>query len=242
MSQPAAPGAPSNAPAPPAEPAGPANTPPNPPAPAPAPVASPPGDAQSVDQLPAFAQKIITDARTEAAGYRTQLRDAQAASQQQGELTRKVAEALGIHTNGQPDPAKLTEQVTAAQAAARQSTVELAVWKAAATAGGNAEALLDSRTFVDTITKLDPASSSFAKDVSDAIAAAVASSDRFKAAASGQAPATPPARFPAGADGGARGGTTVSQLTEADLARMSPEQIVDAQEKGQLNDLLGIKS
>lgn len=42
-------------------------------------------------------------------------------------------------------------------------------------------------------------------------------------------------------DGGPKGDQPV-QLTEADLQRMSPEQIVEARAKGQLDDLLGLKS
>jgi hypothetical protein len=50
--------------------------------------------------------------------------------------------------------------------------------------------------------------------------------------------AAKPARFQGGADGGARKGSGPAQLTEQDLKRMTPEQIVDAQNKGQLRDLL----
>jgi hypothetical protein len=47
-------------------------------------------------------------------------------------------------------------------------------------------------------------------------------------------------KWQGGADGGARKGQAKPpQLTEADVKRMTPEQIVAAQEKGQLNDLLG---
>jgi len=50
-------------------------------------------------------------------------------------------------------------------------------------------------------------------------------------------------RFQGGADAGARNdANTVAQLTEADLSRMTPDQIDEARKKGQLNDLLGIKS
>lgn len=46
-------------------------------------------------------------------------------------------------------------------------------------------------------------------------------------------------RFQGGADGGARNGSAgPQQLTEQDLKRMSPEQIVKARESGQLDDLL----
>lgn len=48
-------------------------------------------------------------------------------------------------------------------------------------------------------------------------------------------------RFQGTADGGARtDATKPSQLSEADLARMSPEQIVKAKAEGRLNDLLKI--
>lgn len=45
-------------------------------------------------------------------------------------------------------------------------------------------------------------------------------------------------RFQGGADGGARKGSGPAQLTEQDLKRMTPEQIVAAQNKGRLRDLL----
>lgn len=48
-------------------------------------------------------------------------------------------------------------------------------------------------------------------------------------------------RFNGTADGGTRNGSTrPAQLTEQDLKRMTPQQIVDAQAKGQLDDLLGV--
>lgn len=54
------------------------------------------------------------------------------------------------------------------------------------------------------------------------------------------AAATAP-RFSGSADGGARKGSgQPTQLTENDLKRMTPDQIVAAQDKGQLNELLGI--
>jgi hypothetical protein len=50
-------------------------------------------------------------------------------------------------------------------------------------------------------------------------------------------------RFQGTADGGARtDATQPSQLSRADLASMSPEQIVAAKAAGQLNDLLGVKT
>jgi hypothetical protein len=48
-------------------------------------------------------------------------------------------------------------------------------------------------------------------------------------------------RFQGDADAGARKEARPSQLTRSDLDRMSPEQINEARQKGQLDDLLGIK-
>ena len=47
-------------------------------------------------------------------------------------------------------------------------------------------------------------------------------------------------RFQGGADGGARKGSGVTQLTEQDLTRMTPQQIDKARLDGRLNELLGI--
>lgn len=51
--------------------------------------------------------------------------------------------------------------------------------------------------------------------------------------------ATAGKRFSGSADGGARKGSGPAQLTEQDLKRMKPEEIVKAREEGRLTDLLG---
>lgn len=53
------------------------------------------------------------------------------------------------------------------------------------------------------------------------------------------AAATAP-RFQGGADGGARKGSKPDQLTRDDLKKMTPDQIVKAQDEGRLNELLGV--
>lgn len=52
--------------------------------------------------------------------------------------------------------------------------------------------------------------------------------------------ATAQKRFTGSADGGARKGSKPDQLTRDDLKKMTPQQIVDAQEAGRLNDLMGV--
>ena len=59
----------------------------------------------------------------------------------------------------------------------------------------------------------------------------------FPEAGTAQVPRPNPAQ---GANGSTQA-TGAPQLTQNDLSRMTPEQIVEAQNKGQLNDLLGIR-
>ncbi|MGO7983621.1 hypothetical protein ACC691_37900, partial [Rhizobium johnstonii] len=94
--------------------------------------------------------------------------------------------------------------------------------------GGNPDALLDSNTFLANVQSLDPASADFSTSVAAAIKAAVASNPTLKAArAAGASTVDNP------------GGTgETGQITEAQLAQMSPEQINEAYEKGQLKHLL----
>ena len=73
---------------------------------------------------------------------------------------------------------------------------------------------------------------------SDAIAAAIGAliTDKPYLAAQGGG------RFQGSADGGTRNGAAADrQLTREDISRMTPEQIVEAQEKGQFGDLLKSK-
>lgn len=142
--------------------------------------------------------------------------------------------------DGEPTVEDLTRQLKEAQesrAELEERATELAyshaVSRAAAKAGADAEALLDSGSFRDAVAEeLD-------EDFDDDdLAAAVekvakefAKKSRFAANGS-RAPARSGSDMPGGPAG-------LRQITEAELARMSPEQIVEAQEKGQLNSLLG---
>lgn len=218
MSTPPAPTPP--VPAPPA-PAPPVPAPPTPPTPAPAP-------ANDVKSLPDWAQKIITDANAEAGKARTTAK-ANAAAEAVQQLTQDIGKALGLIKDDETaDPAKLTEQLTAAQKQSRQTAVELAVYRAAGAAGANADALLDSRAFVDSLTALDPADGTA---VSAAVALALQTNPRLSA--------TPAGPVRGGADLSGGGGSDPRQLTEDDLTRMSPEDIVEAQDKGLLKNLMG---
>lgn len=198
--EPAQPPAPAAAPEPPAAPAAAGD-----PAPQPAPEPAP-QPAESVDQLPAWAQKELRSTRSENAAARQrvkELADAQAAAKtQHDEQMAGIARALGLapeettpeQLTAQRDQALADAQANAARARATQ--VELAVFRAASQAGVNAGALLDSRTFVATLDGLDPSSEGFAQVVSDRIAAAIETNPAWRAQAPVAAPAAAPVTAP----------------------------------------------
>jgi hypothetical protein len=181
-----------------------------------------PLSAESVDQLPTWAQKIITDARKEAGDFRVAAKSAAEKAQQ--DLTEKLSVALGLKPDAAADPAALTQSLTQAQATAQQAARELAIFKAAASAGADPSKLLDSNSFTTSVSGIDPADGAA---VAAAIKAAVDANPSLKAARA------------AGASGIELGGTgEQGQITEQQLKTMTPEQIVDAQNKGLLKNLL----
>jgi hypothetical protein len=235
--------------APPADPA--------PPAPAadPAPTGgqeppAPPAEPTSVEQLPGWAQKTLRDARNDAATNRAKAKEQadaltalQAASQKQLD---GIAQVLGLRPE-EATPEKIMAERDAAQKAAeasatraRETAVELAVFRAATAAQVNGNALLDSRSFVATLSGLDPAAADFGQRVGDAITAAVEANPGWKLAASAPAAPVPPAP-PAVPRSGTGPVTGVPdgprQLTEADVARMSPAEVQKAMDDGLLQGL-----
>jgi hypothetical protein len=179
--------------------------------------------AESVDQLPEWAQKEIAKVRKEAGDYRTKAQTA--ADNAQKELTDKLAVALGLKPDAATDPAALTASLTAAQAEAQSAARQLAIFKAAATTGADPSRLLDSNSFMSSVAGLDPSDGAA---VTAAITAALAANPLLKAVQA------------AAASGTELGGTgETGQIDEHQLARMSADQIVEAQSKGLLRNLLG---
>lgn len=209
---PPAPPAPTDPPSPPAPPA---PAPPTPPAPTP----PAPTDPQDVASLPEWAQKLVGDLRKEAGDKRTALTQAE---QQQQAILKGVAEALGIKTDEPPDPAKLQATVaekdtalTAAQAQVRAQSIQLAAMQSALKQGVNAVALLDSRSFVDAVSKLDPAADDFTTQLDTAVKTAVDSSSLLRA---GQAPPRGGGEFPGGPGGGPQQPDNLHDAVAARLA------------------------
>ena len=171
-------------------------------------------------------------------------RDTQLDEQQK--TLRLLADKLGVQLDDKPDPTKLAEQVTQYQTSARQSATELAVFRAAP-AGVDANALLDSRSFMAKTSGLDPAAPDFADQVKTLVAEHVAANPALATPpaatqpADGQPAAAPqPAVTPLPAASGpvvTAAPETGRQWTEADLAAASPEETSRAIEQGLLVNL-----
>lgn len=121
----------------------------------------------------------VSKARSEAGTARTTAKQT-AAEEARAEMAQTIGKALGlIKEDEKLDPAKLTEQLTGAQAQIKQTQVELAVYQAAADAGAKANALLDSRSFLAKISTLEPGDTA---GITAAINEAVAANPGFAAA------------------------------------------------------------
>ena len=142
---------------------------------------------QDIASLPDWAQKIITETRAEAAKHRTEKLSAAQQAQEAQQQRDAVLAALGLApdgTNAPPDPATLTAQIEQAQATAWANAVELTVTRTALAAGVDAERLLDSRAFIDSLdefTDEDPTSPEFRTKLDAHIQAYVAQHPAFKA-------------------------------------------------------------
>jgi len=123
----------------------------------------------------------IRTLRRENAKRRTSTQEATqtAAEQAKSELAQQIGKALGLVEDGEatPDASKLTEQLTAQTQAAKQAQLELAVYKAAGTHGADADALLDSRSFLEKVADLDPTNTD---DLNQAIKEVVESNPRLQ--------------------------------------------------------------
>ena len=175
---------------------------------------------------PAAARAEIEKLRRENGAERVNAKT-QAAEEARNELLQK----LGLTKDGEktPDPDALAKDLTTAREQARQHAVDLAVYKAAAANQANPDALLDSASFLAKVRTLDPNGADFTTQVTDAIKTAVTTNQALKAVR-----ATGASGVELTGGSGEQG-----QITEAQLARMTPDQIVDAQTKGLLKNLLG---
>jgi len=144
------------------------------------------------------------------------------------EARNELLQKLGLTKEGEaiPDPAALAQQIADANKARADTARELAIFKAASTAGADPTKLLDSNSFMTSVQGLDPTDGNA---VAAAITAAVTANASLKAARAAGA-----STVDLGGGSGEQG-----QITEQQLKTMTPEQISAAFDKGQLKSLLG---
>ncbi|MET0492911.1 MAG: hypothetical protein ABW000_07235 [Actinoplanes sp.] len=133
------------------------------------------GDAQTVEQLPGWAQRVISDLRRENAAKRT---GGQAGGNDQGQQS---GQSSGQQPQGTNQAGKSDEDIQAAQATARDSVAQLSAFRAASRNGADPDALLDSLAFVEKLKTLDPAAEDFTTKLSAAIKKAVEDNPKLKA-------------------------------------------------------------
>ncbi|WP_329616477.1 hypothetical protein OG244_28525 [Streptomyces brevispora] len=256
MATPAQPATPETASAPGTQPETPETPPAAPPAPAqpePAATATPEPATEPKAKAPKFEgdfdptrfEKLVENLRSDVEAQKAKTAAAeQKAKDDQAAFMKKVAGAFGLETDEAkpPTPEELAQQLDEARgetkesrAQARQTTVELAVYKTASKHGGDPDALLDSRSFANAIAKLDPADASFDEAVGKAVKAAVDGNSKLAA----KAPKQEPEPTPAGGAPMDGAGNGKRQLGAADVARMTPKQITQAVQEGRLNAYLG---
>lgn len=162
---------------------------------------------QRVEDLPDWAQKLIKDTRKDAGDQRHKAKEYETAAQQaqreREDFLDRIAKAAGWKSDdAPPDPDELAKQLTAAQEATsareaelRTLRVERAAEKAAREHGADVDTLLDSRSFANKLSDLDPTADDFAATVSDLVKTTVDSNPKYKAV---QAAASSSADFSSG--------------------------------------------
>ncbi|HET6353392.1 hypothetical protein [Streptomyces sp.] len=177
-------------------------------------------NSQDVKSLPDWAQKALTDARAEAGKARTTAKE-NAAKEAREQLLQEFGKQLGfIKDDDKPDPAALAAaigekdtRIGSLEGTVRDLTVELAAYKAAGKHNASPAALLDSRSFLESVKGLDPADKDFGTKLDAAIKAAVEGNAQLR---TGQAPQRGGGEFN-GAPGAAGRPTSLGQAVAAGL-------------------------
>lgn len=147
---------------------------------------APTGDDWRIEDLPPGARKHIESLRKEAGKNRTEANKAKEAATAADERFAGAVEAfmgaLGLTPPAETEAVPPEQQLADITKAYRERTVELAVYRAAGAHDGDAEALLDSRTFLRKALALDPAAEDFHAKVAEAIAEAVQENPKLRAA------------------------------------------------------------
>lgn len=187
-----------------------------------APATQQPADATSGMTLEA-AQKVIDDLRKENAKHRTDKQQSSTQAQAATQQLQAVMKALGLNTDGSdapPDPEALAAQITEQQAINWETAAENAILRVAPTAGADADALLDSNAFLDSLgdlIALDPKSEEFRKKLQAHITVWVDKHPKHKTAAAASTATRSGGDHPGGTGTPSTRPTSLSQAVKKSL-------------------------
>ncbi|RBQ05159.1 hypothetical protein DQE82_26800 [Micromonospora sp. LHW51205] len=121
------------------------------------------------------------------AAARESEKKAKAEAKAERDRVAAILKAAGLTPDGKTDPAEQLKAAAAerdkAVARARDTAIELAVYKRAGKAGADPDAVLDSRGFLSSVAELDPDAADFDDKVTAAIKAAVKTNPKLSATA-----------------------------------------------------------
>lgn len=194
-------------------------------------------DPSDISALPEGWQKHIRDLRGENG---TRRQNEASLTADRDKYKAFYDQVLGVvNPEENKDPAQLAKDVQTEREQRQESDRKLAIYRLAGQHGADADALLDSASFLTDVRQLDTNSSDFSTQMGEKIKGAVEQNGRLKARSSGgnqqrnSAPGSSGStEFPGGAGNG-------QQLTRDDLKNMSPEQVEKARVDGRLKTLLG---
>lgn len=130
-----------------------------------------------VSTLPPNVQKLIREARGEAAGNRKGRTEAE---QKYATTLDGIARALGLKgEDDRPDPERLAKELADRDSKLNQTLAENAILRNAPKVKGDPDALTDSTSFMTAMSKLDPTAEDYDTKVRETIKDAVAKNPRL---------------------------------------------------------------
>ncbi|WP_312979502.1 hypothetical protein [Corynebacterium sp.] len=184
-------------------------------------------------ELPDWVRDKLAKANAEAAKYRTRAKDAESAKDSELDaLKQQLGKALGLVEDDTQDPDKLIQAATAERDSMAQKLQEYQQKDAinSAASGKTSDvALLTALLQSDqAFAELDTTADDYSAQVAELVDAKITAHPALKAQAAAS-----------GVDTSTTNTGSNKQITEADLANMSSQEIYDANKAGKLNHLYG---
>lgn len=184
-------------------------------------------------ELPDWARDKLAKANAEAAKYRTRAKDAETAKTSELDaLKQQLGKALGLVDDDTQDPDQLIQAATAerdSMAQKLQAYKQKDAISSAASGKTSDVSLLTALLQSDkAFAELDTSADDYSAQVADLVEAKITAHPALKAQAAAS-----------GVDTSTTNTGSNKQITEADLANMSSQEIYDANKAGKLNHLYG---